>query len=261
MTTLTALAILSATTLGGTHARSVPLQQAIDEAPAGATVRVFGRNGPVVVRRPVRLVAGEPGASIDYDPIPDSPPVTLLGAGGTVELVGLAIGRTGTWHSDGIHGPVAPVVWGSGFEALFVRGCALDAMDFSGDASVGAACVETQGQMLVVLEASRLRSAGACGYDVVSYGPSSPPAVFAREATVIAIDSDVRAGDAGAFFTPGPCSRAIPVEGGRGAPGVLCSRYGSLRSRVTAGAGGTWFVDGEACWTAPTPPAVVETGR
>lgn len=222
------------------------LQAAINAAQPNDVVIVHGgTHDPITINKPLTIV-GDPLATIDNSAIPFSDPVPvpairIQGSGtGYVRLIGLKTSGTtdGSFYSTTAEGILA-----TGISQLLVEDCEVNPAlwAFLSGIGVGKPGIDCSAVELKVVR-SKVRG-GRTDTDDCDYpsAPNSAPAIQAPNATVIAIDSDIRGGDGAAFcFSTGNCP-VCPCANLGGLPGrgVVAQRlfYGGPKTVILGGIG------------------------
>src|SRR6185503_7014906 len=227
----------------GDHAT---VQAAIDAASPGSTILVHGGTwGSITVTKPLTIIGpalfeGSPSGGAW------STAIVLAGSGsGTVVLSDVSTGKEFVPGSQ--YFSVSPGIAGGGFDELHVYDSTIRASSFC-SFSGAPGCLLTGvgtgepgievGVPTIVLErslvvGSRSDNDGYTGY------PDGPAGIDAPASTVIALDTTVRGGPSGNYYSY-PSGTCDGLCSGSGGPAVLAAALYQSRSLLVGGAGATW---------------------
>jgi hypothetical protein len=222
------------------------VQDAIDAAPAGATIVVHGGTwGAITIDKALTLIGpatfeGASAGSIW------SAPITLAGPGaGHVVLSNLSTGKEFVDGSE--YYSVSPGITGGGFDALHVYDSSVRAPSFCSfgggpgclltGVGLGRPGIQTSvAEVLIersLVQGSRSDNDGYGGY------PDGPAGIDAPASAVLVFDSTVRGGPAGNYYSYPYGNCATLCFGSGGAAVVAAALYHS-RASLVGGAGAAW---------------------
>lgn len=226
-------------------------QEAIDNAPDGAVIRIHGGTwSSITIDRPLTLI----GPTLFQGTNNGSTwtaPIVLAGPGsGRVVLSDIS---TGIECVNAIYlDSLAPAIDGGGFAELHVLDSEIRPPTI-GFFDGGGLCAPIQGEVegrpgiqtsvpTIVIERSQILGGSSDNDDDGSGGyPDGPPGILAPDSAVIALDSLVRGGPSGEYYAypTGICGSFCAT--GRGGAAVVAAELHQANTELRGGRGATWY--------------------